>query len=128
MRASVVLQPVARVDVQAHIPSVRTQRGADRAQDAARVGGVVDYIEGRDDVVVAGDSFGRVTALEADPVRDPGGFRVRSRCGDRILVEVVANVAAGRVGLREPDQCSSAPAADVGHVRDAAQGGRARTA
>jgi hypothetical protein len=66
-RPGVLLWLVRAVDVQAKVGPARPQRLADCAQEAPRVDRVVNDIEGRDQIVLAGDCCGRVEALKLDP-------------------------------------------------------------
>src|SRR5713226_5316014 len=109
----IAFQVFGAIDVQAHIASIRAQRLANGPQQATRVDGIVDDIEGGNHIILFGQACGDVAMLEAHPVGDPCCLGL---CDSR-LEDVIPDVARAREGLRQLDQRLATTAADIGYQR-----------
>src|SRR5713226_301780 len=109
----IAFQALGAIDVQAHIASIRAQRLANGSQQATRVDGIVDDIEGGNHIILFGQACGDVAMLEAHPVGDPCCLGL---CDSR-LEDVIPDVARAREGLRQLDQRLATTAADIGYQR-----------
>ena len=115
-----VLHGVAAHRLDHQHPAVVAHAAPDGLQRAERVGHVVHAVEQRHEVVVAGEPVGR-HGVEADAVGEPLGLRLLACEGDGRLVVVGADEEGGGVGPRHDAGRRAQPAADVGHLRAAAQ-------
>ena len=79
------------------------------------------HVERRDHVEAAGKIAGGIADLVAHAVGHARLARVRRRALDARCERVVADVAARRKRLRQPNERAPATAADVGHVGAVAQ-------